>query len=115
MSPNRLHDLGPVASHPGSGRTDHRDGPNVDAASLVRHLADRVRGALERLGADLAGSFEALAEPGHDRPIDDGPPRATPVRVELRDVELDRVRADVDDCVALRHTIDEQPQPRRDV
>ena len=82
------------------------------ASSAISLIACAV---LERLGADLAGSLEALAEPGHDRPIDDGPPRATPVRVELRDVELDRVRADVDDCVALRHTIDEQPQPRRDV
>ena len=76
-------------------------GLNVDAASFVRHLADRLRGPLERVGADVAGRLETLAEPGHDRLIDDGSPPATPVRVEPRDVELDRVRAGGYDGVPL--------------
>ena len=106
---NRRHDVGPVTRHPGARRTDDGDGLDVEEASLVRHLADHSRGPLERLGADLAGRLETLAEAGHDRPIDDRAPRAAPVSVELRDVELDRVRADIDDGVALGHLIDEQP------
>ena len=47
-------------------RTDTTMAQNVDAASFVRHLADRLRGPLERVGADVAGRLETLAEPGHD-------------------------------------------------
>jgi hypothetical protein len=57
-STNGLDDLVPVASHPDSCRGDERDGPSVEAASLVRHHADRMRGPLERFGADHPGRLE---------------------------------------------------------
>jgi hypothetical protein len=49
--------------------------------------------------------LEALAQTCHLGPIDDGPP--TPVGVALADVELDRVRPDVDHRIAKRSILDE--------
>ena len=111
--PKGLDDLDLVARDAQSRRPDHGDAADIETAGLVGHLADRLRGPIERHCSDLAGGLEALAEPGHDGPVDDGPPAA--VEVELREVELGRVRSRVDDGIALRHPIDEHPEPGPDV
>ena len=115
MRPDGPDHLGAVASHPRSCGPDHRDGPDVEASGLVRHRADRPRRALERFWSDLAGLLETLTQPRHDSTVGHRPPRTVSVGVQLGDVELDRVGADVDDGVPLRHPIDQQAQAGRDV
>ena len=112
--PHVLDDIGLVARDAQAGRADRGDGARVEAARLVGHLADGLRGPVERFGADLAGCLEPLTQPGHHGPVDDRPP-GTAVRVDLRHVELGRVRAGVDHGVPLGHVVDEHPQSRRDV
>ena len=112
--PHLLDDLGLVSRDAQARRPHDGVGADLETAGLVGHLADCLRGPIERLGADLAGGLETLAQPGHHGSVDDGPP-GTAVRVELREVELGRVRARVDDGIALRHRIDQHPEPRRDV
>ena len=65
---------------------------------LVDHVVDGDDGAFQRRGDDLAGSLQALAQSRDLRSIDDGAPAS--VRLTLRDLELHRVGADVDDRVA---------------
>ena len=80
---------------PQPGRSDRRD--RLDPAPLrllaMPAIASTVRSIA--LGLEPPGLLEALAEPRDLGAVDDRPPRA--VGAPLAEVELDRVRADVDD------------------
>ena len=71
------------------------------APRLLGQLGDRVDRPPDRLLAEPPGLVDPLAEPGHLGAVDHRPPLA--VVEPLADVELDRVRADVDCRVAARH------------
>ena len=83
--------------------------PRPRCAGLVGHRRDRVDGPLDRLVRERAGLVEAFAEPGDLGAVDDRRPLA--VGLPLADVELDRVRADVDDREAPRSEPDERLEP----
>ena len=89
-----LRGLAGVARDPEPGGADGDDRRRAEPARLVRHPGDRGNRPLDRLGGDLAAILEPLAQPGDLGAVDDRGPRA--VRRALADVELDRVRADVD-------------------
>jgi hypothetical protein len=81
------------------------------AFRLLDHAGDRGQCPLQRLGRDRPLVLEVLAEAGHLCAIDDGAP--PPGRVALGDVELDRVRPDVDHRIAAGSGADERRQPQR--
>ena len=80
---------------------------------LGAHAGDRIDGALDRLGIEPAGLLEALAEPRELGPVDDRPPLA--VGAPLAEMELDRVRADVDDGVAPSAERVQRLEPARQI
>ena len=100
MLPDRVDELGAVGREPQSGGADRDDRLDVVARRFLGHAGDRLRRALDRVVAEPARALQVLSEPSDVRAIDDRPPPA--VRGALADVELDRVRADVDHRVAPR-------------
>ncbi len=72
------------------------------------HRGDRLDRALHRLGLERARLVEPFAEARDVGAIDDRAPLA--VRGPLADVELDRVRTDIDDRVAPRAEAGERLQ-----
>ena len=88
---------------------DGRDRGRAGPARLLGQRRDRLPRAVHRLRLEGAGRVEAFAEAGHDRAVDDVAPRV--VGASLADVELDRVRADVDHGVAHRPEAEQRLQP----
>ena len=80
-------------------------------AAPPRPCRDRVARPVERRGLDLAARVEPLAQPRDLGPVDDGSPGA--VRGALADVELHRVRSDIDHRVARRDAVEQRDQARR--
>ena len=91
------------------GRPDRHDLLHAVAFGFVGHVRDRRRSPLHRLLAELTRLVEALAQPRHLGAVDDRPPCA--VRRPLADVELDRVRPDVDHRKAPAAETEERFQP----
>ena len=78
---------------------------------LVGHAVDGDDRPFERFGDDLAPGVDPLAEARHLGTVDD---RVEPaVGAELGDVELDRVRPDVDHRVALGPAVEERREAAR--
>jgi hypothetical protein len=89
-----------VGRDPHPRRADRGDRHGAVAARLLDHGDDRGDGARDALATQPARFGEALAESGDLRAVGDRPPSA--VRAALADVELHRVRADVDHREAVR-------------
>ncbi len=105
-SSNCFDDRRTVAGDPQAGRANGNDRPHAAALCLAAHVRDRVRGPLRCFGRDLTGLLEALAQTRHLGAIDDRAPRSG--AVTLADMQLDRVRADVDHRVPLRHVVEQR-------
>ena len=100
-----------VRRDPQPGGPDRRDRHGTCRRGLLGHAGDRLHGARDRLGRDRARLLEALAEPRDLGAIGDR--RHVPSALALADVELDRVRADVDDRVPRARRCRERLQPAR--
>ena len=83
-----------------SGRSDRRDRLGALTAGFCGHRRDRLDRALHRPRLEQARVVEPFAEARDLGAVDDRAPLA--VRGTLADVELDRVRTDIDDRVAPR-------------
>ena len=100
-----------ISCDPQAGGADRRDGEHAGLLRLGDHLRDRVRGPVDGLAPDLTGRLEALAEPSQLGAVDHAVPRA--VDAALGDVELHRVRPDVDDRKARGLLGQQRPEPGR--
>ena len=108
--PHGVDQLRAVRGGAHAGGADGGDPLDAVLLRLLDHPGDRVgrpRGSAR--GSSAAAVVEALAQPGHLGPVDDGAPRA--VGCALADVELHRVRADVDHRVAAHAEARERLQP----
>src|SRR5262245_40760992 len=89
-----------VSGRPQAHRANRRDRRDAVTLRFRGHTGNRRHRPFHGVPADLPCLRKPLPDPGHLSAVHDCPPHA--VRILLADVELHRVRADVDDRVA-RH------------
>ena len=92
--PHGLDELSRVPGEPHSGGRNSRDLGCALAPGLLDHADDCIRGPSQRLRLKRPGVLQPLAEPRDLGPVGHRLPAA--VRTSFADMELDRVRADVD-------------------
>ena len=106
----RGHDVVTVAGRAQARGPDHGDRDGTVTAGLGDHALDGADRPLHRGRADASGGAQVLAEPRDLGPVREAPPRA--VRQALGEMELDGVRADVDDRVARAVAIEDGRQAK---
>ena len=96
-----VDDLRAVARRAQSGGADRHDGDDVEGQGLARPCRRSPSPCDPAARPPMSPLVDqALAETCHDGPVDDAVPGVG--RVSLADMELDGVRPDIDDRVALR-------------
>src|SRR6478672_4156245 len=107
---DRREHVAGVARHPQPGRADRDDRDRVVALRFVDHPGDGGHGPLDRGWRDRTRLLDPFAQPAHIRSVGDG---AEARAVALGDVELHRVRPDIDHRVALGTIADEGDEALR--